>query len=593
MEWKDKTLFARIIERWDELKVPYERLKTAREYICDFFRPDLGVDYDEAADMLMLGENIFEGSGPWVARTASTSFQGNTVSKKLDWFKYGFSDDRIAGIDELDEFCQSMREHNAAVYQRGNFYDIQPQFTLDGWTIGSPLMFVERDLETDHMMCIPIHWLTYRIFYDRFNCAEGVIIKDDQWTAKKCFDKFCPGRTMKERLSKAEQIFSKSLQTAIEQGQLNSKFTIWRAVFRSSDPIWGDFRLPNNTRYFSKTWYSVYFEETGLKEKQNDPLLSDGYRSKPFVHWDFDKKVWECSSRTPAFSAIYDDLNLIQIFKNYVDNTQLKVRPSMAALLGTEKRLDFRPGGLNLLNSSEWNYLPKPIEQVGEVRFERENFEMLRESLSRHFHLETFRMFSDLSKQKGKDFRVLQLMEMAGERITQLLPMIESHESYLAQVDERVRAIELESGQGPYNKANIENVYDIISHYLGPMEADLVKIQPEFIGTLRQKQQQFQKLQPILYGINALSEIGEAMGDPNFVGFMIKRYLVGDATLQAVNFQQKLVNEEADYNKSVEAFMQDQAMQRQFAQVVELMKAGKGMEAGPDNVLGMLTGATA
>jgi len=590
MEIKKDTLYRNVVNKWDDKEAPYDRLNTARETICDFFRPDMGVDVDEDSDMLMLGGDISEGSGPWAARTAAISYQGNTVSKKLDWYKYAFSDTRLTGIDELDQFCQDQKEHNSAVYQNGNFYEYQPQFTLDGWTTGSPLFFLEEDKYTNHVMCIPIHWLNYRIYYNRYNQSEGVIIRDTEWTAKMCFDKFCPGRTMEERLAKAGEIFSISLQTAIKQNRMNERFTIWRAVFRRDDPIWQvkGFKPPLSSKAKPKMWYDVYFEDCKQLNKQNEQLMITGYYSKPYVHWDYDKKLWESSSRTPAFHAIYDNLTMIQIFRNWVDNTQLRVRPSMAILMGMEGRLDFRPGGIVKIKPAEWNHIPKPIEQMGEVRLEKEAVEIMRENLNRWFHLPLFRMFTDLAYMKDVEMKVFQLSEMAGEKITQLLPMMESHESYLGQADERVRAIELNAGRGPYNKRNMENIFDIISHYIGPLEAEQVKIQPEFIGTLRKTQRMQHNLKPIQLGIGALSEIAESMGDPNLVRFMIKKYPTAEATLRATDFSQKFVNEEPVFNKLYEEFQRDQARMEQFAKMVELLKASKGTDMAK-----MLTGATA
>jgi hypothetical protein len=588
MEYKQKTLFDKITERWEDVDSVYERLNNAREDIAAFFRPDLGIDYDEDNDMLMLGGDIYEGSGPWVARTASTAFQGNTVSKKLDWFKYGFSDMRVQGIDELDEFCQNMKEHNAAVYQRGNFYETQPQFTLDGWTIGSPLVFIEEDPDTGFIMSIPYHYLTYRIYYDRFNKSYGVIIKDKEWTARKCFDKFCPGGTIEERIKKCEKIFSLPLQNSIKQGKMNDKYTIWRAVFKASDEIWDGYEKPLG----GKAWYDVYFEDGGPFQDKNIPILNNGYYSKPFVHWDYNKKLWETASRTPAFEAIFDACSINQIFKAYLEHLQQKVRPSMAALAAMQGRLKLNPGEMNYFTTNEWNFRPEAINQVGDITFESETVQMFRENLNRHFHLEMFRMFTNLAENTKQEFRVLQLAEMAGERITQLLPTIESHEGYLAQVDERVRDIERQAGRGPFNRMDLENVYDILNYYMGNDAGNAV-IRPEFIGTLRQTQQIQQKLKPLQYGIGALSEFAQAMGDPNLVRFMIKSYEVGDEALQGVNFPQKLVREKADYDRLVESFNQSQQQNEQFAKMVELMKASKNLQGSvePNSVMGMLAGA--
>ncbi len=579
MEIKKNSIYQNVVNKWSDKDIPYERYNAARTTICDFFRPDLGVRVDEDNDMLQLGGDISEGSGPWAARTAAISYQGNTVSKKLDWWKYGFSDPRLKGVDELDQFNEDQKAHIASVYQRGNFYDYQPQFTLDGWTTGSPLYFLEEDKKTTHTMCIPLHWRNYRIFYDRFNMSEGVIVKDTEWTAKQCFDKFCPGQDIQERLKKAKEIFSLSLQTSIRNNTMNDRYTIWRAVFRKDDPVWeaDDFVPPISSKVKPKEWYDVYFEDLEQPNK-GKTLLVTGYFSKPYVHWDYDKKVWDTASRTPAFHAIYDNLTLIQLFRNWLDSTQLRVKPSMAVLMGMEDRLDFRPGGLVKLKPGEWNNQPTPIGQTGEVPLEKETVDVVRENLYRWFHLDLFRMFTDLAYMKDQEMKVFQLSEMAGERITQLLPMMESHESYLEQVDMRVRAIEIDAGRGPYNRRNMENIFDIISSYIGPFEAEKVKIQPEFIGTLRKTQRMQQNLKPIQLGVGAVSEIGVMLGDPNLAKFMIDRYGTADAALRAVDFPQKLVNEESQVDKLYQQDAQKQAEMENFAKTVELMNASKGLE---------------
>jgi hypothetical protein len=415
-----------------------------------------------------------------------------------------------------------------------------------------------------------------------------VIINDEQWTAKKCFDKFCPGSSTEQRLEKAKEKFSQGLYTALKNGNMDYRVVIWRAVFKKDDPIWEDLKPPKG----GKKWYDVYFEHTGIKSKEDEPLLKAGYFSKPYVHWDFNKRSWETASRTPAFEAIYDNASLQQVFKNYMDSVQLRVRPSMIALAALKGKYKFNPEGVTYLNENQWNYKPEPIQQVGDVRFDAELIKEFKDGIGRHFSLDTFRMFTNLAENTNQDFRVLQLMEMAGERITQLLPTIESHENHLSEVDKRYRDLERQAGNGPFNRMELENVEDILVSVLGA-QARNVRFGPEFIGTLRQTQQMQQKLKPISVGVRAVSELATAMGDPNLVRFMIKGFDVGDEALRAVNFPQKLIRELEDYQKLVAASEQSQAQREQFAQAIELMKASKNISGpvDPNSIAGMLAGA--
>ena len=591
MEYKDKPLYDRINERWTSLDTVYARLNNARETICEYFRPDLGSDYDEAADMLQLGGDIYEGSGPWSARTMATGFQGNTVSKRIDWRSYQMSDERVHGVDELDIWVQDVKKHMSRVYQDGNFYDVQPQFTLDGITTGSPVVFGEEDEE--RVMWIPLHFKTYRLFYNRFNESDGIIIKDEEWTAKKCFDKFCPGTDIQARLKDAEKKFTRALFEAISQGRNNDRFTIWRALFKDTDQIWHEaekFTPPVG----GKTWYDVYYEEIGREpEPKKEPLLIEGYYSKPYVVWNYDKKNWESAARTPAFEAIFDNVSLQEIFKSYLENIQQKSRPAMAILSGMKGRANFSPEGVISASRGEWNFLPKQIENLGDIRIEPETAEMLQDKLSRHFHLDTFRQFSEQALRVKRPLAVQELIEMSGEKITLLLPMIETHEGYLEQADDRQMEIESRAGRGPFEKERVERVRDILEFYTGEDSGGRISVQVQFIGTLRQAQQRQQKLQPITYGVKIAQEMGEALQDPDLPRLAIKGYETLDEALQAVNFPQKLINEKQDYDEAVAQVAKARAEQQQLENAAELMKASKGIqgEVDPNSILATVAGA--
>jgi len=588
----DKPLYDRITNKWDELDEVYERIGNARKNIAAFFRPDLGVEYDENHDMLMLGGDIYDGSPPWVARTMSTGLQGNIVSKRIDWIMYLMGDRRLRGITELDQWTQDVKEHNTDVYQNSNFYDVQPQFTLDGVTTGSPVMFGEEDLATGRVMWIPQHYLTYRLFYDRFNESEGIIIKDTQWSAKKIFDRFAPGPSIEQRLQLAKEKFSLPLYTAIIRGQMDSRFTIWRAVFKRTDPIWEGKKQPLG----GKLWISAFFEElgAGIIANKETPLELSGYYSKPYVVWDYDKKLWEAASRTPAWEAIYDAASQSQVFKNYLENLQQKTRPAMAILASMQGKANFSPEGEVIVEKNDWNFKPEPINNVGDIRLDRETMDLFDQKLSRHFHLEMFRQFTDMAANSTQQFRVLQIMEIAGERITQLLPMIETHERYLSQVDDRVIDIQRQAGNGPFAPEVLERVADIVSFYTGE-ETLGVDLQVQFIGTLRQAQQMQQKLKPIQFGVSVASEIGNALGDPDIARLMVKGYETVDEALQAVHFPEKLTVEKEEYEKSVAALAEARAQQAQFENAVEMAKASKDVSGPVDDksVLGTLAGSAA
>jgi len=182
---------------------------------------------------------------------------------------------------------------------------------------------------------------------------------------------------------------------------------------------------------------------------------------------------------------------------------------------------------------------------------------------------------------------------MSGEKITLLLPMIETHEGYLEQADTRQMEIESRAGRGPFDKARVERIRDILEYYTGEDSGGRINIKVEFIGTLRQAQQRQQKLQPITYGVTIAGEIAEKLQDPNLARLAIKGYETLDEALQAVHFPQKLITEKEEYNEAVAAVAKAQAEQQQLENAAEMMKASKGIQGAvdPNSVMAGIAGA--
>jgi hypothetical protein len=74
---------------------------------------------------------------------------------------------------------------------------------------------------------------------------------------------------------------------------------------------------------------------------------------------------------------------------------------------------------------------------------------------------------------------------------------------------------------------------------------------------------------------------------------MLKSWEVGDETLSAVNFPQKLIKESEDYQAQLEAEQQMQSQREKFAQMIEFMKASGnvGKEIAPNSIAGQIAGA--
>ena len=577
--WSDRTLYDRIYDRWHEKDTDYAKVNNNRDVITHYFRSDEIVDTDEQGRLA--GKAIYNGSSSWYSRMMATGFQGSLVSKNIPWIRYQMDAFELKGIDPLDQWLQDIKDHMADAYQRSNFYDVQPQFTHDGVTTGSPVLFGEEDILTQRTMWMPQHYKTVRLFYDKWNQVEGIITQDKEWTAKKIMDTFVGPDD--EQGTKRRAKLSISVNNAIDQGRLKEKFVVYRATFRVSDPIWdgtgGDepFKKPSG----DWLWLSAYFLEltTAEKNKMNTPLNDNmGDFTQPFSVWNFDKKPWESSSRTPAWYAVWDCLSLQQIDKNYLENIQNANRPAMIYLDTMKNKLRLGPEGQMEVTDAEYDRPPKPVERTFAFDWQSELIEMKEEALKRWFYIDRFAMFSDLARTNKAPTPTVQIWQMAGEKATLLSPAIETHSVYLQTTDDRMIDVEARAGRGPFAPDVMANITDIVLNNMNsPIKS--IAIRPVFIGQLAQAQKVSQALEPIASTMEAARPIIEIFPEARH---KYRPSKIIDHVNEALDFPQDAVVPEDEWNEIVAAEREAAAQAIQTEQVIEGMKASKGIQGPVD-----------
>ena len=587
--WKDRTLYDRIFDRWQEVESKYSTLNSNREQIIRIFRsdekPESGENRStgsENTDMDLLGQEIYNGSGPWYSKSMATGFQGSLVSKNIVWRKSQMEEFSLRKIDELDVWLQDGDDYMNEVYRKSNFYDVQPQFTLDGLTTGSPVMFAEENLKTGRIMWTPQYYRNVRLYYDKYNETNGCIIRDKKWTAKQIHDEFVGNDPDG---SKAEAKLTMAVNNALKAGKLNQEFTVYRAVFKADDQIWdgdGDsaFKKPTGTW----TWLSVYFLELSDidNKKKNTPLNDNmGFFSQPFVNWDFDKKPWEAASRTPAWYAIWDCMGLQQVHKNLLENAQLKNRAPFVAMDTMKGNIHLSPEGQMYVDKANYDRPPKALDLVGDLNIPSEIIDIYDDALKRWFFIDRFEMFTQLTRSNKQPVTATQIFQMAGEKATLLSPAIETHSKYLSVADARMVDIEARAGRGPFAPDVMANIADIIANNTDG-RASSVSVQPTFIGPLAQAQKLTQALEPITTGIGVLRDSGLLEMDPDLVhGIRTKGTL--DKMLEAVNFPASEIVPEDEYNDRIAALNEQRAKQLQQENEIELMKASKNLQGPVDD----------
>ena len=585
-DWKTRTLYDRIHDQWMSKESQYSRRNTNVETVIRCFRsdetPTKGSEQStyDSENMEFFGKDIYNGSGAWYSRMMATGFQGSSVSKNIVWIKYMMEEFELKGVDQLDIWLQDMQDYMTNVYQRSNFYQVQPQFTLDGLTIGSPLMFGEEDILEKKTMWTPQYYRNVRMYYDRFNQCEGVIVRDPRWTAKQIYDEFIV--TDDENGTKAKQKLTLAINKSLDAGALGDEYVVYRAVFKVNDKIWDDsnedgFRKPAG----SWKWLSVYFLELSDadQDKKNNPLNDNmGFFTQPFTYWDFDKKPWEASSRTPAWYAIWDCMGLQQVYKNFLENMQLKNRSPKVILDTMKGRVALSPEGEMYVTDAEYDRAPKSLDLIGDVMLNKEMSDIFEDALKRWFYIDRFQMFSDLTRTNKQPVTATQIWQMAGEKATLLSPAIETHSKHLEMADARMIDIEVHRGEGPFDPDVMANITDIIENTLG-RTARSFGVRPVFVGPLAQAQKVSQAIEPITATMGAVSPLIEMFPE---LRHKYRPYEISGKIEDAFDFPQDGVKPKEEYDEIVDAERQAALANQQAQMAIEMAKAAPAVSGAVD-----------
>ncbi len=573
--WDNTKLFDREMDLLSQCKKKYVKFNKARESIINLMRTDLGSDTTPDGDGSFFGDDVYDGVGDWAVGVMSRGFQDGLASPDTDWIDHDMSDDKLAELDSVSLFLQDIKKHTTNVYKQSNFYQILPNMTKDGLSIGSPLAFIEEsDAVKGTITFLPQHFKTVYIFYGSDNKPEGVIIEDDRWTVKKITDKFAPSK------EEQEVKLSTSINNEIRDGHYYKEHTIIRAVFKSTHPVWDGiegFKKPGGE------WVSTYFEAKTQEVRKNIPLLTEQYFSRPFVVLDIDKKPWESVSRTPAYSAIHDVLAQQEMGLDQATNRKLKNNPPRYVLDDHRNIVDFNPEGITPVSKEDFNFLPRVVDVVGDIKLSRDELEFNAEKVKRWFKTDQFLKATDLTTTNKQPISATQMIKIIAELAAQVSPEIAGYTSFLADVDARIIDIEMRAGRGPFDPVRMEEIQRLVFENTTD---DSVSLIPVFTGSLARAQQVKQELDPILEGLGVAGSLFDIWPD---LKHAIKEYGTLAKALKVIGFPLTELESEDDYNEIIEALnlARQQAEQKQF-----MLEAAKAADlTGPVDETSLLAGA--
>jgi len=585
--YKDKNLYDRIIARQGEMEHEREPLEPDCDKIISIFRPDM-VKFSRRTEGQkgILGANIHEGTGPWALRLMSDGIQGNLVSPSIPWLRYGVDDKRLKGNDEVNQWLQAFEEQMISVYRENgsDFYASMGPYTRHGLAVGSPVILPEVDKESGKIQNIIPHPATRYFKQNRFGKTDVLHLKHE-WTIDNAVSTF-----------KLENL-SKSVQHQYENGT-HGKVTIIRGIYFYLDRIFKDLPDEKNGEGYSviegdkentyKTftprwpWVSIYVEEgrSGEAGSPKKPLRIEGYFSKPFSVWHYEKDQSEIYSRTPAWFSYYDTKSANNIRKGLMMASQRAVEKAWWAPDYLKGILKTYPRGINWFNLGQAKLKPEVLDDKANYPFGIDIEDRFVESVKRHFHVKMWIMVSIWAEEKKAPPTATQIIQMAGEKAVLIGPRVGPFLTTLGEIDTRYMDIEDRRGRLP------EPPDELLELTQGN-----VKVNPEFIGPLAQLQKMYLSIRKIESGLASLEPVLKI--DPMVV-HKIKAEELAEYILEEHNFPQHLIRNDDEYQEIVSAIAQQAAEDRMLQMGVEAAKAVPSVskDVEPNSpIAGLLEGA--
>jgi hypothetical protein len=575
-------LYQRIKKRHGQYVTRRQLYDAQRNVICELLRPDLLTgDVGQKTEGAFEHSAIVEGTGPWSLQTWQRGFMGNMVSRRSEWFRDTIKEPprwtgyQFKGNDEVNQYLQDLTDHMNEQYNRSNYYDVMPEFVINGGSVGSPVKLFQDDPVEDRVICQVPDYASVYLDKDIFgldNCLHVVW----EWTALQAAEFFI------------EADLTDKVKQQLRNGNYYDKTKYIQAIYGAGDPIYRN--LPHDVPQ-RHPWLEHYICMDAPDERQRRLLRprtkGPGYWMRPFSTWHYHRNWNEVYSRTMAWYAIYDIRGLNGMWQALFEEAELSVRPPTWSMASMRGLLDLAPGGNNFARSDDEyasppTYLQRPTNYQATMDFTK----AMQEAVQRWFHVQMFLRINMAIENKTQPETAFALMKAEAEQTGQLAPQVETFERQVLGHDHEI-FMERERLKYPaYPWGALPEPPQIVQD-LSDGEVDV-----QFIGLLSMAQRRDREVLKFFRNIGMAEYILSLEPETRY---KIRWSDALEQILEAGDMPQSLIVPADQYDAVVDAVRQ-RAMQEQLMEgLPKLAQAAKNLQGKTDDgsPLAALTGSAA
>lgn len=565
-----KSLVKRIIdrqERFETLRQPYDDRMAD---IVDFCDPGLTAwNTREDTEGTIRGNKLYEGTPSWALRIMADGWLGNLVSDQNPWLKYVFSLRVLRDNDKVNQWLQDLEDYMYSVYRQSEIYFALAPYTRVALSVGSPVIIPYEDRKAKKIKCEVPHPK------ENYHGPNDAYHRKYQLTALEVVDKFLKGKLPEDT---SELMLSNDLINNYKSGNHYQKYWFIRAIYRSDDPILAG-------KYKSKPWVEIYTQidiDDVIKEK--DPLLVQGYWTKPHIRWDYEKNPDEYYARTPSWHAMNDIRSGQEFARQKLMKGQRELEPPMWAQRKYKGHIHLRPRGFTYYDKADDRLnKPEPILEQSNYQIATDVHRMINEAIERWYQIEFFRALLEMNRRGGVEGRgswpsATHIIHLKAESATILAPRIGPFMAVLREINRRFVDIKYRAGEIP-EPPDIVQEYKAYKELIGKGEDWWPLV--EFIGPLAQLQQKSRTLGRVEAGLAIERSFIEI--EPT-LRFKVRNSVAMEKALEQVGFYQDAIVPEDEYQAILDAIAQQQKAE-QLNQEISLAadavpKLSKAVESG-------------
>lgn len=564
-----------------ERQAEYEKIRNPYDAqmadIIDFCQPGLTDWYSETEGSFG-GDKIYEGTPAWALRVMVNGWLGNLISQSDTWRRYMFPEKKLRDNDDINQWLQDMDDFMWSVYNsRSDFYQMMPSYALSAFSVGSPIMTIYRNKTTNKIECEVPHPK------ENYHGPLGQYHRKYQLTAVDALKEFMGGEYPSGDDVYSKSKLSRALLDAIKNGNHFTRFQFVRAVYPKDDPI-----LENeDAKYKTHDWMEFYIqsdvEDNSLGSKE--PILIQGYDSKPHVRWDYEINDNEFYARTPSWHAMMDIKSQQELFKQMIEAGQRQLHP--AQWVNKKYRGNFSDmpkARVYYDKADEGAGLSKQVQENIRYDIGADVHDRIKQSVERWYNVPLFQILSQLAAQKQGWPTATHIIRMDAEKASQLSSQIGYFTGVLQQIDDRFYDL-MKTEAPPPPPVVVEYMM-----WRRDMFGDSsFRLPLEFLGPLTQVQRKSSTVQRAELGLAILSRYA-SLDQTLIHKVRLSKSLEGD--LEEIGFPQDRIVPEDEYQDTVAVIQQAEAKAMQQAQLLEAAKTvpalGKKVEGG--SMLGNLMG---